>query len=68
MLNKAKNSVKEYGLIKVLFISIGSFIGFIGLMITMTFFLLLWMDKYDNRYLDSEEGMIEFHQEELSHM
>ncbi|RKL67383.1 hypothetical protein CR203_08445 [Salipaludibacillus neizhouensis] len=53
------NRLKDFGWIKGTFIIFGSVIGFIGLTMTLIFFLLLWMDKYDNRYIDSEEAEVE---------
>ncbi|MBU9714355.1 hypothetical protein [Evansella tamaricis] len=53
MFKKVISSIREVGWIKFILIVLGSVAGMIVLLITLTFFLLLFMDRFDNRYVDS---------------
>nr|BDD45029.1 hypothetical protein 17 [Bacillaceae bacterium] len=59
MFNKIKELFVEYGWKKVVFGSIALVIGIVGLTISLTLALLFIMQKYDDRYIESEEGKLE---------
>ncbi|UCZ53884.1 hypothetical protein LGQ02_03620 [Bacillus shivajii] len=55
MLGRVRERIKGYGWKKVGVIFVGSFVAFIVVVVTVTFYLLFFMERFDNRYIGSEE-------------